>query len=97
MSYRSTLPPAEMFKRLLFVAAVVASINAANILFVAPTHNIGTYLYLEAFVKELLALKHSVTLLTCYTSRNQLANLTTIAVPILDIDKKCKSRNKLFP
>lgn len=69
---------------------VISSIHASNILVIAPTHNVGTFLYFEEFVRNLLVRGHKVTGITSYNLKNVGENFTQITIPLFNVHEHCK-------
>lgn len=80
----------KMIKYLLFLATVISSSHASNILVIAPTPFVGQWLYLEEFIKSLITRGHKVTGITSYNLRQANENYTPIIIPVLNVDQHCK-------
>lgn len=69
---------------------IISSIDAYNILVVAPTPNVGQWFYLEEFIRELLNRGHTVTSIGCYGTRSRHDRLTEVFVPAFNVHEHCK-------
>lgn len=69
----------------------LSSIEAFNILFVAPTPNVGQWFYLEEFIRDLLYRGHSVTSIASFGARSKHEKLTEVMVKAFDVHKLCKN------
>lgn len=78
----------------------LATINAYNILVLAPYPIVGHWLYIEEYIKELLSRGHKVTAVTSYNVRRRHENYTAILIPAFNFQKLCNNfqliRRQLF-
>lgn len=66
------------------------SISAYNILVIAPVPIVGHWLYVEEFIRELLARGHKVEAITNYNIRRAHDNYTGILVPLFNFNNHCE-------
>lgn len=72
----------------------MSAIDAYNILVVAPTPNVGQWLYMESFIRELIIRGHKVTGISSYNARRKQETHKEIIVPALNRQKICKKMEK---
>jgi hypothetical protein len=75
---------------LIVITLALSSIEAHNILVVAPHPVPGNWLFFEQFIKELLHRGHKVSGVTSYNLRQKHENFTGYVVPVLDVEKLCE-------
>lgn len=85
-----------MLKYLMLLAVIVSSIEAYNVLVLAPYPLVGQWLYMEEFIKELLGRGDKVTAVTCYNVRRKHENYTDVQIPMWNMNDHCK-RNIFRP
>lgn len=74
----------------MLLAVIVSSIEAYNVLVLAPYPLVGQWLYMEEFIKELLSRGDKVTAVTCYNVRRKHENYTDIQIPMWNMNEHCK-------
>ena len=79
-----------MLNILVIFSITISALNAANILFVAPTPIVGPWLYFEEFIKDLLARGNRVHAIVSYNIKTRHANYSDSIVPALKAHSFCK-------
>lgn len=79
-----------MFKYLALLAMFASSMQAYNILVVAPHPLVGHWLYVEEIIKELLKHGHHVTALTAYNVRRKHEHYSEVVIPLWNLNHYCE-------
>lgn len=81
------------FSMLIGVLIVLSSVDAHNILVIAPHPIPGQWLYFEEFIRELCNRGHKVSGVTSYNLRQKHENFTGYIVPAMNVETLCKNQN----
>jgi hypothetical protein len=79
-----------MLKFVLFLSMTMSTIEAYNILVVAPTPYLGEWFYMEEFIRELLNRGHTVTSIGCFGTRSKHPGLTEIFIRSFNVHDHCE-------
>jgi hypothetical protein len=80
----------KMLRNFLFLSMIISTIEAYNVLFIAPTPDVGQWYYMEEFVRELLNRGHVVTTIASFGARGAHPLLTEIFVPKFNVSEHCE-------
>lgn len=79
-----------MFIKLIAISLMMSSLNAANILILAPFPIISRWLYIEKIIDGLLANGHTVTAITPFDYQREQERYYKFIIPEFPIEDYCE-------